>query len=270
VIAPTPAPSPDARADEIFARTRAAFVARAYPPTLSFSVRVSGYRNGAWTGRSYRGFEHWPSGRVIASSVSDEENANPSKPHGFNIALGAIGLTPPDRPDIIGIPKLAPTYAFGLATPLSRHATASAPGDLPSIATVSALARTYDVRLLGEESVDGDVCWHLGLRPLGNPGKYRLRDLWVEEHSYQTIRLRTDGNFTATETGSGLWTVGYTEIDGSWYIASEISNGPVEASDGTYDHVAVQFSNIAADPHEALDFGFGGSTDEVDLVEPSP
>ena len=268
IALPSPSPTPDARAADIFARTRAAFVARAYPPTFRYAVRISGLRNGTWTGRSYQAFEHWPSGRIIARLVSDEEFANPTKPRGINFSVAGIGNAKTDQPDILGIPKLAPTYAFGLATAIPRRNPAVDNGSLRTIVSVSASARNYDVRLVAEESVDGTVCWHLRLRPLGNPGKYRLRDLWVEEKSYQTIRLRTDGNFTAKETGSGIWSVAYTQIDGSWYITSEVSNGPVDCADGVYDHIAVQFTNIAADPHEVLDFEVGGTTDETELVEP--
>jgi len=270
MVAASPAPSPDARAEEIFSRTRAAFAARQYPPTIAYEVRVSGFRDGTWTGRSYRAFEHWPAVSVIAHSVSDEEAANPSRPHGINIGFFGFGTSKAESHDILGIPKLAATYAFGLAAPPAEPSAEGSPraSGLRTIISVTATARNYVVRLFREESVDGDLCWHLLLRPIGNPGKYRLRDLYVDEKSYQTVRLRTDGNFTASDTGSGLWTVGYTLIDGSWYLTSEVSNGPVATDDGLYEHVAVQFTNIEADPHENLDFGIASTTDEPDLVEP--
>jgi hypothetical protein len=266
----SPAPTPDARAEEIFARTRAAFVARQYPPTIAYSVRVSGFRAGEWTGRSYAAFEHWPSASVVARSVSDEETADPAKPRGFNIGFFGFATSKAESHDVLGIPKLAPTYAFGLAgpSPLRSEDSAAGAGALRTIISISATARTYRIRLFREESVDGDICWHLLLRPVGNPGKYRLRDLWVDEKSYETVRLRTNGNFTGTETGSGLWTVAYTQIDGSWYLTSEVSNGPVATDDGAYDHVAVQFTNIRADPREVLDFGLEGASDQPDLIEP--
>ncbi len=270
MIAPSPTPSPDVRAAEIFARTRAAFAARQYPPRIHYSVRVSGFKDGAWTGRSYEATERWPSGEVHAQSISEEERANPVKPHGINIGVGGFTPVSQENHDILGIPKLAPTYAFGLAAPVPRRQAEATPepGAPRTIASVEATARTYDIRLFREESVEGDVCWHLLLRPLADPGKYRLRDLWVDEKTYQTIRLRTDGNFTAKETGSGLWTVAYTWLDGFWYLSSEVSNGPVETDDGTYEHIAVQFLNIAPAERQSFDFGFAGESDEPDLVEP--
>jgi uncharacterized iron-regulated membrane protein len=70
MIAPTPAPSPDVRAEDIFARTRVAFAARAYPSTIKYAIRISGFRNGAWTGRTYDAFERWPEQRIVARSIS--------------------------------------------------------------------------------------------------------------------------------------------------------------------------------------------------------
>lgn len=270
MVAPNPAPSVDARAEAIFARTRAAVVARAYPPTIKYKVRVSGLRGDTWSGRSYQSYERWPAGSVLARTISDEENAHPTKPSGITLSFLGITTGKSEQPDLLGIPKLAPTYAFGLGTtPQAEPGPGSASGSrLKTIGSVLATARNYDVRLLGEESVDGTACWHLRLRPLGNPGKYRLRDLWVEKTSYQTIRLRTYGNFTAKETGSGLWTVAYSLIDGSWYLTSEVSNGPVEGPDGWYAHVAVQFTDIGADPNETLDFGLSTVDDEAEITEP--
>jgi hypothetical protein len=172
-------------------------------------------------------------------------------------------------PHILGFPELAVSYAFGLA-PRTTVETAPQPTDtgLRTIGSVRAVLRTYDVRLAGQESVDGNACWHLTLRPLGNPGTYRVRDLWVDEQSYQTRKLVTDGNFTRKETGSGLWTVTYVRSGDAWYLENEVSQGPVDDDTGRYDHIAVQFVGPAADPHENLDFGLAGSSDNDLVVEP--
>jgi hypothetical protein len=275
MIAPTPAPSPDQRAEDIFARTRVAFAARAYPSTIKYGIRISGLRNGAWTGRTYDAFEHWPEGTVVARSISEEEAANPYKPPFFakailqNFGPPAAQNGGPQGPHILGYPKLAVSYAFGL-TPRTTFETApdaTGPG-LRTIGSVRAVSRTYDVRLAGEESVDGSACWHLTLRPVGNPGTYRVRDLWVDEQSYQTRKLVTDGNFTRKETGSGLWTVTYAQSGDAWYLASEISQAPFSDETGRYDQIAVQFIGVTADPHENLDFGLAGSTEDDVIVEP--
>jgi hypothetical protein len=95
-----------------------------------------------------------------------------------------------------------------------------------------------------------------------------VRDLWVDEQSYQTRKLVTDGNFTRKETGSGLWTVSYVQSGDAWYLQSEISQGPVDDGTGRYDHIAVQFLGVTADPYERLDFGLAGSNQDDVVVEP--
>jgi hypothetical protein len=275
MIAPSPAPSPDARAEDIFARTRVAFAARTYPSTIKYGIRISGYRNGAWIGRTYDAFEHWPERTVFARSISEEEAANPYKPPTFASSFFR-NFGPPlpqsggaQGPHILGFPELAVSYAFGL-TPRAKFEAAPEATDtgLHTIGTVRAVSRTYDVRLAGEEDVDGSACWHLTLRPLGNPGTYRVRDLWVDEQSYQTRKLVTDGNFTRKETGSGRWTVAYVQSGDAWYLDNEVSQGPFSDDSGSYEHIAVQFLGVAADPHENLDFGLAGSSQNDLIVEP--
>jgi len=262
-------PPPDTHAEAIFARARAAIVARAYPKTIAYKVRISGLRDGTWTSRTYASFERWPSERVIARAFSEEEIANPSHPRGIDIGIMGITANRAENDDILGIPKLAPTYAFGLGSSPEPDQVPSASGALKTIGSVVATARNYDVRLAGEETVAGMRCWHLTLRPLGNPGKYRVRDLWIEEGAYQLVRLHTYGNFTNKDTGAGWWTVDYAQTGGSWYLTNESSFGPVETDGGTYERLAVQFVDIRADPDERLDFGAGGANDEAIIVEPS-
>jgi hypothetical protein len=176
MMTPTPTSSPDLRAEDIFARTRVAFAGRAYPSTMKYGVRISGFRNGAWSGRTYDAFEHWPERTIVARSISEEEAANPYKPPMFaSSLLGNFGPPAPQSggpqgPHILGFPELAVSYAFGL-TPRTTFKPAPEATDtgLRTIGSVRAIARTYDVRLAGEESVDGSACWHLTLRPLGNP-----------------------------------------------------------------------------------------------------
>jgi hypothetical protein len=273
LIAPTPVSSaapPDARAEEIFARTRAAFAARTFPSELKYGIRISGLRDGTWTGRTYDAYEAWPEGTVDARSISEEEAANPVRPPTFCFfGLGAPKRAGLELPGILGFPKLAITYAFGLAHPPRDGETESVDTSLKTIAMVRAVSRKYDVRLVHDEDVDGYPCWHLTLTPLGNPGTYRVRDLWVDKSSYQTRLLVTDGNFTGKETRSGRWTVSYAQDGTSWYLSREISEQPVNDETGRFDRVAVEFINVVADPHENLDFGISGSSKDIELEEPA-
>lgn len=269
MIAAVPSPSPDPKAEAIFAKAREAIAARTFPSTMKYGIRISALSDGHWNGRTYAAYERWPEETVRARSISDEEAANPVRPVPFCFfGLGAPKRSGVELPGVLGYPKLAVTYAFGLG----RQAAAPAPkpddSAFKTIGSVRAYARTYDVRIVGEEPIDGNACWHLTLVPLGNPGRYRLRDLWVDESSYQTRRLVTDGNFTGKETGSGKWTVTYAQLRDAWYLDTEISQGPVYDATGTFQRVTVQFVNVAADPHENLDFGLSGSTHDIEVVEP--
>jgi hypothetical protein len=266
-------PPPDTRAEDIFFRTRAAFGARAFPPTMRYSIRISGLKDGKWAGRTYDAHEEWPEGRLFVDSISEEETANPVRTSGISL----FGLDVPPKkglelPGILGLPKLAITYAFGLGfkpAAASPSDTSDTTDTLKTVGSVRVESRVYDVRLAGEERIDGYPCFHLTLAPLGNPGRYRLRDLWVDEANYQTRQLVTDGNFTLKETGSGKWTVSYKQIGDSWYLADELSQGTVDDGAGTFDHVDVQFFNVATDPHDNLDFGISSAPNDEEVIEPA-
>jgi hypothetical protein len=241
---------------------------------MRYSIRISGLKDGKWTGRTYDAHEEWPEASLFVDSISEEETANPVRPSG--IVLFGLDVPPKksgEMPGILGHPKLAITYAFGLAfAPAVPTANRSGNDTLKTVGTVRAVARVYDVRLAGEERIDGYPCFHLTLAPLGNPGRYRLRDLWVDETNYQTRQLVTDGNFTSKETGSGKWTVSYKQSGDAWYLSDEISQDPITDGGTKYDHVDVQFFNVVADPHDNLDFGLssGVSSDgkDADVIEP--
>ena len=262
-------PPPDARAEDIFFRTRVAFGARAFPSTIRYAIRISGLKDGAWTGRTYDAHEEWPDGSLFVDSISREEAASPVRPMGISL----FGLAVPPKagmelPGILGDPKLAITYAFGLSVASAQANRAAIPETLKTVGSVHVSARVYDVRLAGEEHIDGYPCFHLTLAPLGNPGRYRLRDLWVDETSYQTRQLVTDGNFTLKETGAGKWTVTYKQLGDAWYLSDELSQNPVDDVTGTFTHVDVQFFNVVADPHENLDFGISSDANDKQVLEP--
>jgi hypothetical protein len=273
--APSPSPSPDARAEEIFAAARAALVARTFPSEISYGVRVSGLQGGTWRGRTYRTYERWPSARISARTISEEETADPYKPKGTNVAFFTFnvgGTESKTQMDVLGTPNLAITYTFGLApapAPAQNDAAPPSSSAPRVISTVTVAKRNYDVRLAGETTIDDRSCWHLTLSPLGNAGTYRVRDLYVEEATNQIVRLRTDGNFTNKATGKGLWTIDFANVGDAWYIADESSDGAVDTDAGHFDRIDVRFVDPASDPHENLDFGLSGTDDVPTLMEPT-
>ena len=49
----------------------------------------------------------------------------------------------------------------------------------------------YDLKFSGTESIDGRLCYHLVLRPEIDPDRYPLRELWVDEKTFQVVRSST-------------------------------------------------------------------------------
>jgi hypothetical protein len=124
------------------------------------------------------------------------------------------------------------------------------------------------VALAGEDDVDGSPCWHLNVRPLESPGRHRIRELWIDEATFQTRRVVSMGNFQDRATSGQLWTTTYTEVNGSWYIESEASQSVVHAEIGSFDRVLIQFLDVADDTQDNLNFGLSGDIDNV-LTEPA-
>lgn len=64
-----------------------------------------------------------------------------------------------------------------------------APDPLQTIATVTANSHAYDIALAGEESIAGRRSYHLKLHPRAEPERFPLRDVWVEESSFEIVAL---------------------------------------------------------------------------------
>ncbi len=112
-----------------------------------------------------------------------------------------VPLDAHDRPDPPNVSDrcLAPDYAFtfvpqrdpGHGGPLAIDIATPAPeASLPStIGHVRARARAYDISLAGEEVVRQIAVAHLTLRPVGDPGKHILRDVWIDRATNAVVRL---------------------------------------------------------------------------------
>ena len=127
-------------------------------------------------------------------------------------------------------------FGFFRAVPQPGSALAPAPPNftqdpLQTIATVTAVDRAYDIRLAGDETIDGRLCYHLVMHPLRDPERYRLRDLWVEHGSYQVVRLTYEQPFnTKTATvhydfapagDSNIWTIVHIDAEAQNQRVSE-------------------------------------------------
>lgn len=253
----------------IFDRARAVLSAQRYPKVVAYTVDVTAAGNAEAGHRHYH--EYWSASdnRVyVKPPESDEQLLHPYEPSaGVNFMGWNIGG--PRRgtgiKDFIGVPVLAPNYTFGLNvyTPPSQltpaqlveqirreyhdpapqkvNALAQESG-LKTIALVTSAARVYRISLVGIVSGARGSAYHLSLRPLEDPLKYRLRDLWIDAATYEVERARIGGNFTDVAAESVPWMVRFQQIGGATYIAQETAEQPIAGYHGLmYTAFSVSF-----------------------------
>jgi hypothetical protein len=161
--------------------------------------------------------------------------------------------------------------SFGLRQGERHIVTAEAASNLPTIGRVVTLNRRYDVRLIERTSLDGTDAYHLGLEPLVNPSRDRLRELWIDASTFAVLQARALGNFTDRPETTVPWLIRFSEIDGATYVSSEASEKPMPHRPITFDAVTIAFDRIAP-RHGSRDllFALEHDLDARDhVVEPS-
>ena len=165
-------------ATAIFLRAQQAWVARVVPPYESFHIACDqtflASRCGAGDAVAFT--VRNGDGRTFAQSVPSNGSA------GKELLRGAYITGPAGTP--LGFYRV---LTNGSAPPLPPPNLA--PDPLQTIATVTANSHAYDITLTGEEIVDGRRAYHLKLHPRAEPERYPLRDLWVEESSFEVVAL---------------------------------------------------------------------------------
>lgn len=263
---------------QIFARARDVWATQQYPSYLTYTVAVNVTERGVDKSKHYHLAYDLQHDKIDVNAVSDEEHAAPPTPSGFILHLqprrqGRVLFdkkvgNPGDAVDYLGVPLISPTYDFGM----SRHTNAagrnddaliaqirgqfhdpmpaakaqelaSGGGPLKSIAIVTSRVRDYAVQLAGVDELGGRACYHLQLQPLHDPQRLRLRDVWVDEQTFRTMQLVSEGNFTESRVP---WLVTFGQIDGAQYIASEVALAPVGVGPHRYERASVSFDAIAA------------------------
>jgi len=127
------------------------------------------------------------------------------------VLAGPVPVTP--EPDV----RLAASPPPAASTPF---VVTPGPSEAPlrEIVRVEAVARDYRIALAGREPVRGIDAYHLTLVPLREPGRYRLRDVWVAVADAQTLRLSIAGLFTGKPYDGARWTVDYVAEGGRPYL----------------------------------------------------
>jgi hypothetical protein len=165
---------------EIFVQAQHAWQARAVPPYESFRVPCNQtFLTQQCSGELVEFTVRMSDGRTFAQAISPSGGAAKVLMQGGYIT-GPVG-TP------LGFYRALPN-GDSQATPPPNLA----PDPLQTIATVTASGHVYDVKLSGEESIGGALCYHLTLRPQVDPDRYPLRDLWVNEKNFEVTQLVYD------------------------------------------------------------------------------
>jgi hypothetical protein len=264
----------------IYAQAQAYWLSQRYPQLLAYRVVVRIVEGGKERVERYETRFDATGDDISVDPVSDFEKENPVRPPGgLNVSLfGFYRIGKPEpQVDFLGVPLLTPTYSFGMApfvpapepTPFNSAAlvaeirkeyhdpdprvtpTPTPSAEPPVIAVVVAAHRTYIMRYVGQETVNGHLCYHVSLRAVHDPGKYRLRDVWVDENDYAVWRLRVGINFTSGPGTQIPWTVDFTDIDGEHYIDREIAGAPMAVAGEIYTQTTVEFENVGAAGDEA-------------------
>ena len=283
--------------DALFLAARQARSQSAYPHFARYATIVR-YRNGASEmTRAWETAEDLRRRIVHARALSRQDAANPHVPHGINvrgsIAAGIARPVPPgamsgpppsvgfsatfnaERPDDpIGQLSLAVDQDFGLAIDAARisatldmstiSATSTA---LPHIGRSGAIARTYDVTHLGNVVEDGVALHHLALKPLRDPYRNRLRELWLDAKTSLPVRAVVAGIGDRRPLDTVSWRVDFAQVEGGTYVARETALAPIDyGKAGMLRDVTITFAELHPTNHLTAEesLGLSGSVGTAD------
>jgi hypothetical protein len=213
---------------KIFENARLAMYLRTYPRYITYVIDVQSNAFGKHYHEGYRAMMRTYDNALTVKQTPVYTSNQAPAPYGFSFfGLFKTGK-PSDHIDPpFGVPLMSATYDFGLAeSPVSRanlgpREAAIAILNAPILGHVAVSGADYDVEFAGQENLDGFEAYHLTLRPLHDPDQFRLRDLWVDEQTFNVRKLVTHGIFPGGPAASATWTVTFIELHGSWYIRTE-------------------------------------------------
>lgn len=259
----------------IFANARAYWLQQRYPDELAYTVAVAIDEGGKQRVERYQANYDAVHGIVTVDPVSDYQREHPTYASGMNVGILFVRLNKPVPPiDFLGVPHLAPTYSFGMApfvpaptpTPFNSaalvaqvrqefhdpnpRATASAAptpgGALRDIATVVAHNRDYSIALLGIDTIDGHPCYHLALTPVRDPGRFRIRQAWIDEQTYAPWQLLDATNFDGGAGTHVAWMIHFADVAGAHYVSEEDAQAPMATGGEIFTKTAVRFQDVRA------------------------
>jgi hypothetical protein len=286
---------------QIFGHARNVWAQQRYPAYLTYTVTVNVTERGVDKTKHYHLAYDAQNAKIYVNPVSDEERAAPPDPNGVTFHLlpkrqhqvlfdKKVG-NPGEAVDYLGVPMVSPTYSFGMSTaafegdrdpdalvqeirreyadptpPLKARQIANS-GPIKTIAMVTGYHRNYDITLAGMDNLDGHQCYHLLLKPTYQSARLRLRELWVDTQTFETLKLVTAANFTGSQVP---WTITFADMNGALYIAQEEAMKPVGVGDHRYEHASVSFDAITPSDRPPTNLSSWFVTKENIMAEPDP
>ena len=282
-------PASSTAAEALYAAARRARSESAYAHYAVYATVVSFRHNGHQIVSTWNTVEDLRRRLVHAHALSREEAAHPHVPHGTNFGVGGgpsgvmgPGVMPPKgrttnpepTNDPIGQLSFAVDQDFGLALTAPPIGATSNMSDvattvttLQKIGRTGTVARTYDVTDLGDLTENGVVLHHLGMRPLRDPRRYRLRELWLDAKTSLPLRAVVAGIGNRWPLDAVDWRVEFKQLEGGTYIWRETALTPLDTDGGRLDDVTITFADLRATnrltPEESL-----GLSDSVGTTDP--
>lgn len=243
--------------DAVFARARDVLAAQTCPARIDYAITVLAGHDHAVLSNRFHATYLLDKDYLHVRLISDEEARAPYVPRGTHISIALFGFQlvglsraltqqvnhDPPPTDFLGIPFLKPNYTFGLVRErIPASSSSDAPSTLRVIGSTSSKSRLYAVELLGIESAGGARAYHLKLRPLREPAKYRIRDMWVDIANYKVLQLATDGNFTSGPPTRVPWVTTFQDYAGCRLLNREIALAPLDfGRRGVYSQATFEF-----------------------------
>lgn len=210
----------------IFAKARLAMYLRSYPRYVAYIIDIQSTAYGKHYHEGYRAMLRTHDNALVVKQTPIYTTNQPPNPYGFSF----FGLNREGKPQDhieppFGVPLMSATFDFDLALPPAPKPGSETPAPLetqpPVIGHVAVTGGDYDVTLLGEEDDDGFPVYHLSLQPLHDPDRNRLRELWVDEKTFDVRKLVTSGIFPGGPPAQVPWTVKFIQLQGHWFIRTE-------------------------------------------------
>jgi hypothetical protein len=267
-------PAAPSGADALFDASRRARTQSGYAHYSVYATVVSFRFGGQPVTSTWDTVEDMRRRLVHSHALSREEAEHPHVPHGINFGLsGTVSPPAPAAPgarstaapgptiehtmnaeapaDPIGELSFAVDQDFGLALdaqPITAtddmSDVASSASVLPHIGSTGTIARTYEVTDLGDVADPGGAQHHLRLRPLRDPKRYRLRELWTDAKTSLPVRAVVAGIGNAAPLDAVNWRVEFTQLQGGTYVAREVALEPLETDSGELEDVTITFDEL--------------------------